>query len=260
MSVSADYWFVYRRNEIAAPDYSKEEDILAYSRNPITESDLANVAAVSEMCADPASGVTCPGTLPGYSVGTVASVMGQYKNRGRTLIDGFDVDARGRIGLGDYGVLNIGVAATIARRRMTYLDDEYRWYYGNEIGYYGDPRVRATFNADWSYRQFTTSVFINYVGTTKWAYDERDASDNNPQTCTSGKIAVNPAQCGGVPSWWTANLSAVWRPGAHWTVGLTVKNLFDRLPFYDPNGFLGDSSDYASILGRSYSLQLGYRF
>ncbi|MBO7942746.1 hypothetical protein JTP77_043605, partial [Streptomyces sp. S9] len=69
-------------------------------RSPITDSDRAAVAALAAMCADPASGVVCPGTLPGYTVGNVASVVGQYKNRGRTLIDGFDIDARSRFSLG----------------------------------------------------------------------------------------------------------------------------------------------------------------
>ncbi|PZU21409.1 MAG: TonB-dependent receptor, partial [Stenotrophomonas sp.] len=67
LSVSADYWFVYRRDEIVAPDYSKEEDIDSMTRFPITESDRSNLAALAAMCNDPASGVTCPGTLPGYS-------------------------------------------------------------------------------------------------------------------------------------------------------------------------------------------------
>ncbi|MEG2981940.1 MAG: TonB-dependent receptor, partial [Stenotrophomonas sp.] len=107
LSVSADYWFVYRRDEIVAPDYSKEEDIDSMTRFPITESDRSNLAALAAMCNDPASGVTCPGTLPGYSIGNVASVIGQYSNRGRTLIDGFDVDLRSRFDLGEWGRLNI---------------------------------------------------------------------------------------------------------------------------------------------------------
>ncbi len=37
LSVSADWWFVYRRNEIAAPDYSKPEEIIAQTRFPITD-------------------------------------------------------------------------------------------------------------------------------------------------------------------------------------------------------------------------------
>jgi len=260
LSVSADYWFIYRSNEIVAPDFTRDEDIIASTRSPITEGDRANLAALAAMCADPASGVACPGTLPGYSVGNVASVVGQYKNRGKTLIDGFDIDARSRFSLGEWGNLNVGVAATIANRNRSYLDDEGGWYYGDLVGYYNNPRLRATLNADWSYKQVTTSVFVNYVGGTKWALQQIDEEDNNPQTCTAGYLPVEQSKCDGAPSWWTANLSVAWRPDAHWNVGFTIKNLFDRLPFYDPNSFLGDSSDYATIFGRGYSLTVGYKF
>lgn len=260
LSVSADYWFIYRTNEIVAPDYTRDEDIISSTRSPITEADRANQAALAAMCADPASGVSCPGTLPGYSTGNVASVVGQYKNRGKTLIDGFDIDARSRFSLGEWGNLNIGVAATIANRNRSYLDDESGWYYGDLVGYYNNPRLRATLNADWSYKQVTTSMFINYVGGTKWALQQIDEEDNNPQTCTAGYLPVEQSKCDGAPSWWTANLSVAWRPDDHWNVGFTIKNLFDRLPFYDPNSFLGDSSDYATIFGRGYSLTVGYKF
>ncbi len=259
LSVSADWWFIYRRNEIVAPDYSNPEEIIEMTRFPITETDQANLAALAAMCADPASGVTCPGTLPSYSTGNVASVIGQYKNRGRTLVDGFDIDARSRFDLGDYGNLNIGVAATIARRNMYNFEDGSGWYYGNFVGYYGNPRLRATLNADWSYGEVTTSLFVNYVGKTKWAWDKYDELDNNAETCTGGYVAVSPSDCDGVPAWWTANLGLNWQPDDHWHVGFTLKNLFNRMPFYDPNDWM-TYSGYASNLGRSYSFSVGYKF
>ncbi len=259
LSVSADYWFIYRRNEIVAPDYSKPEDIIALNRFNVTDADRANVAAVVAMCADPASNVTCPGTLPGYSVGNVAAVVGQYKNRGRTLVDGFDIDARSRFGLGEWGNLNIGLAATIARRVKGWYGEDTGWEYGNYVGYYNNPRLRATLNADWAYRQVTTSFFVNYVGGTKWAWDRVDEADNNAETCTGSYVAVSPAQCDGAPSWWTANLSLAWKPNDKLNVGFTVKNLFDRLPFYDPNDWMSFSG-YTNNFGRSYSLTVGYKF
>ena len=259
LSLSADWWFVYRRNEIAAPDYSNDEEIIDKTRFPITDADRANLAALADMCADPASGVSCPGTLPGYSVGNVSSVIGQYKNKGRTLVDGFDVDARSRFDLGDWGRLNVGVAATIARRNMYNFDDEFGWYYGNTVGYYNNPRLRATFNADWNYGNWNTSFYVNYVGKTKWAWDRIDAQDNNEQTCTGGYVAVAPGQCDGAPSWWTANLGVTWKATDKFTVGMTVKNLFDRKPFYDPNDWMSFSG-YTNNFGRIYSLMLNYRF
>ncbi len=259
LSVSADYWFIYRRNEIVAPDYSNPEEIQSSTRFPITETDRANLAALAAMCADPASGVSCPATLPTYSVGNVASVVGQYKNRGRTLVDGFDVDARSRFSLGEWGSLNVGLAATIARRNTYNADDGNGWYYGNFVGYYGNPRLRATLNTDWNYKNWNTSFYVNYVGKTKWAWDQIDALDNNAETCTGGYLALSPSKCDGAPSWWTANLGVSWKPTDKMTVGVTVKNLFDRLPFYDPNDWMSFSG-YTNNFGRSYSLMLSYKF
>ncbi|UNK47924.1 TonB-dependent receptor [Lysobacter sp. S4-A87] len=260
LSVSADYWYISRRDEIVAPDFSRPEDIMSLGRFPITDSDRANEAALAAMCADPASGVACPGTLPTYTVGNVSSVIGQYKNRGRTLVDGFDVDARSRFDLGEWGGLNIGVAATIANRNMYNSDDGSGWYYGNLVGYYGNPRLRATFNTDWSLRNWTTSLYVNYVGKTRWALEQIDAQDNNTETCTGGYLDVSPSQCDGAPSWWTTNLGVSWRPTEKLTVGVTVKNVFNRLPFYDPNDFMAFSSAYANNFGRIYSLTAGYKF
>ena len=259
LSVSADYWFIYRRNEIVAPDYSKPEDILAMTRFGITDADRANLAALAAMCADPASGVTCPGTLPGYSIGNISSVIGQYRNRGRTLVDGFDIDARSRFDLGEWGRLNVGVAATIARRNMYHAGDDSGWLYGNTVGYYNNPRLRATFNVDWNYGDWNTSFYVNYVGKTKWAYDRIDAQDNNEETCTGSFVAVQPSKCDGAPAWWTANLGVTWKPTDKLTVGATVKNLFDRHPFYDPNDWM-TFPGYTNNFGRVFSLSVGYKF
>ncbi|MBS0566314.1 MAG: TonB-dependent receptor [Proteobacteria bacterium] len=260
LSVSADYWFIYRRNEIAAPDYTKPADIISSTRFDITDTDRANMAAVAAMCADPASGVVCPGTLPTYTVGNVASVVGRYKNRGRTLVDGFDIDARARFPLDRWGKLTLGVAATIARRTDTILYDPSQGLdYGNVVGWYNNPRLRATLNADWNYGNWTTSLFVNYTGKTKWGYDQTDV-DNAQANCTAGYLALPSNLCGGVPAWWTANLGVTWKPVERLQAGLTIKNLFNRLPFYDPNSFLGDASDYTNNYGRIYSVSLTYKF
>lgn len=260
LSISADYWFVFRRNEIVAPDFTRASDIVSSTRFPITDTDRANLAQLAAMCADPASGVSCPGVLPTYTVGNVASVIGQYKNRGRTLVDGFDIDARSRFLLDRWGDLSLGVAATIARRFDTVLLDPTQGpAYGNTVGYYGTPRLRATLNADWTYRSVTTSLFVNYTGRTRWAYDVTDVG-SAPGTCSAYNGSVDPKDCDGVPAWWTANLGLTWRPIEHMSAGFTIKNLFNRRPFFDPNSFLGDASDYTNNYGRVYSVSLSYKF
>ncbi|QNM95710.1 TonB-dependent receptor domain-containing protein [Chitinimonas koreensis] len=258
LSLSADYWFLYRRNEIAQPDYGDERDIVGLTRYGITDNDRANLAALQNMCADPASGVTCPGTLPTYSVGNVASVIGQYKNYGATLVDGFDIDAKSRFSLNEWGRLNLGLTATIARRNMYYFDEESGWYYGNTVGYWNNPKLRASLNADWSSGAWTTSLHINYVGRTKWAYDQTD-TDNVPANCTGGWLQLPDELCRGVPSWWTANLGVSWTPVKDLRVGVTVKNLFNRLPYYDPANWIG-IADHTNPYGRSYSVSMNYKY
>ena len=63
------------------------------------------LAAVVTMCANPANAAACTGTLPKYSVGNLGGLINSYSNRGRTLLDGFDIDARARWSLGEYGKL-----------------------------------------------------------------------------------------------------------------------------------------------------------
>ncbi|MCA7026258.1 hypothetical protein K9F17_20650, partial [Stenotrophomonas acidaminiphila] len=62
--------------------------------------------------------------------------------------------------------LNVGVAATIANRNMYNSDDADGWYYGNFVGYYNNPRLRTTFNTNWTYGNWDTGFYINYVGGT----------------------------------------------------------------------------------------------
>jgi hypothetical protein len=103
----------------------------------------------------------CSGGVPGYSVGNPGGLINSYSNRGRTLMDGVDIDARTRFALGEWGKLSTGIAATI-RKRDTHDSEDGSDIKGNTVGYYDSPRYRATVNADWSYRNFVSSVFINY--------------------------------------------------------------------------------------------------
>ena len=78
-----------------------------------------------------------------------------------------------------------------------------------------------------------TTVLSKKFGGEAKAYDQIDAQDNNAQSCTASYEAVAPGQCDGAPSWWTANLGVSWHASEKLTVGVTAKNLFNRLPFYD---------------------------
>jgi len=269
VSISVDYWFVYRRNEIVRQDFNELFTQLvdkygpalagtaAAIRNPISDADRGNMAAVAAMCNNPANAAACAGGVPKYSVGNLGGLINSYSNRGRTLLDGIDVDARTRFSLGEYGKLNTGVSATI-RRRETYNSEDGTGFTGNVVGFYDSPRVRATFNADWAYRNFVTSMFVNYTGKTKWAYGPWD-KDNTPENCTAASVALPENLCGGAPSYYTVNLGLNWKPMKNLELGLNVKNLLNKQPTYDPNGWEGYNHSQ-NLFGRMYSFSANYKF
>jgi outer membrane receptor protein involved in Fe transport len=269
VSVSLDYWFVYRKNEIVRQDFNQlfTQLVEQYGptlagtdraiRNALTDADRANMAAVATMCANPANAAACAGGLPRYSVGNLGGLINSYKNRGRTLVDGFDIDARVRIPLGEWGKLNTGLATTI-RKRETYNYEDGGDLSGDYVGYYDSPRVRATFNADWAWRDFVTSVFVNYTAGTKWAYGPYD-KDNTPENCTAASLPLPAHQCDGTPSYTTVNLGFTWKPLQNLDVGLNIKNVLDKRPYYDPNGWEGYNHGQ-NLFGRQFALSVGYKF
>jgi outer membrane receptor protein involved in Fe transport len=269
VSISLDYWFVYRRNEIVRQDFNEEFAQLvdkygptlagttAAIRNPITDADRGNMAAVAAMCNNPANAAACAGGVPKYSVGNLGGLINSYSNRGRTLIDGVDIDARTRFSLGGWGKLNTGVAATI-RRRETYNSEDGTGFSGNYVGYYDSPRVRATFNADWAYQNFITSLFVNYTGKTKWAYGPWD-TDNTPENCTAASVALPADLCGGAPSYYTVNLGFNWKPIKNLDLGLNIKNVTNKMPYYDPNGWEGYNHSQ-NLFGRTFAFSASYKF
>ena len=269
VSVSLDYWYINRRNEIVRQDFNQmfTELVDQYGpglagtdkaiRNDLTDADRANMAAVATMCANPANAAACAGPLPTYSVGNLGGLINSYLNRGRTLVDGFDIDARTRVGLGDYGRLNLGAALTI-RHRETYDYEDGSGFSGNYVGFYGSPRLRGTFNADWIYRNFTTSLFVNYTGKTKWAYGDYD-TDNTPEKCQAAGVSLPENLCDEAPSFTTVNLGFNWKPMKNLNLGLNIKNVLDKRPYYDPNGWEGYNHSQ-NLFGRQYAFSASYKF
>ncbi|MBB4844455.1 outer membrane receptor protein involved in Fe transport [Paucibacter oligotrophus] len=270
VSLSLDYWFIYRRDEIIRQDPSELLRKLAeiygptlsgaaqVTRFPVSDSDRGNLAALAAMCANPANAGICPAVLPGYSVGNIAGLRTSYLNRGRTLVDGFDIDARSKHSLGEWGKLGLGATLSI-RKREIYNYEDGEGFTHNYVGYHGSPKLRATLNADWSYGNLVSNLFVNYTGKTKWANDKADEENNNPETCTAADVALPANLCGGVPAYYTVNLGFNWKPMKHLDLGLNIKNLLNRKPYYDPNGWEGyDHSQ--NLFGRSYSLSASYKF
>jgi len=270
VSISLDYWFLYRRDEIIRQDFNQLFTELVEKHGPalegtdkairsaLTDADRANMAAVVTMCNNLANLPACfAAGMPTYSVGNLGGLINSYSNRGRTLLDGFDIDARARFSLGEWGKLGTGAAATI-RRREIYNYDDGGGFSGNYVGFYGSPRLRGTLNADWSYRNFVTSVFVNYTGKTKWAYGDYD-TDNTPEKCQAAGVAMPENLCAGAPSFYTVNLGFNWKPVKNLDLGLNIKNVTNKRPYYDPNGWEGyDHSQ--NLFGRQFAFSVNYKF
>lgn len=269
VSISLDYWFVYRRNEIIRQDFNELFTKLVERYGPslagtdhairsdLTDADRGNMAAVASMCANPANVAACSGGIPKYSVGNLGGLINSYVNRGRTLIDGVDIDARTRFSLGGMGKLGTGIAATFRKREKYNLEDG-EGFSANYVGNYDSPRVRATFNADWSYGDFVTSMFVNYTGKTNWAYGPWD-KENAPGTCMAAGVDMPPQLCDGASSYTTVNLGLNWKPIKGLDVGLNVKNVLNKKPYYDPNGWEG-YNHATNLFGRQFALSASYKF
>ncbi|HEY0584792.1 MAG TPA: TonB-dependent receptor, partial [Pseudoduganella sp.] len=140
----------------------------------------------------------------------------------------------------------------------TYNYEDGGGFSGNYVGYYDSPRLRATFNADWTYQNLVTSLFVNYTGKAKWAYGEYD-TDNYPEHCTAGGVALPDNLCGGQPSYYTVNLGFNWKPVKNLDLGLNIKNVTNKKPYYDPNGWEGYNHQQ-NLFGRVFSLSANYKF
>jgi outer membrane receptor protein involved in Fe transport len=103
-----------------------------------------------------------------------------------------------------------------------------------------------------------TSLFVNYTGRTKWAYGPYD-TDNTPESCTAASVSLPQTSCDGAPSYTTVNLGFTWKPMKHLDLGLNIKNVLDKRPYYDPNGWEGYNHSQ-NLFGRQLALSAAYKF
>ncbi|MFZ6655745.1 TonB-dependent receptor plug domain-containing protein [Undibacterium sp. TJN19] len=266
--ISADYYFINRKNEINAENYNQllERAITKYGpdvgdvpgvllRTPISPQDKANQGQAATVCA--ANPGLCS-KLPVYTVGLMGGMIGSYINQSQTLVDGFDVNANARFALADYGRLTLGLQTTIARRFIVKgADGEWQ---ENSIGSYNTPRITGRFSSSWNYGNWDVSLAANYTGPQRlqgvggW-YDpsfDPDSCETRLDTpkslCSKGIASITT---------WTSNVS--WKPRKDIKIDLNIQNLFNKQPEYDPRGTYG-VNNYDNFLGRLVKLSFNYQF
>ncbi|MGX9220774.1 TonB-dependent receptor plug domain-containing protein [Massilia varians] len=218
-SVGLDYYFIERRNEIGSRsvvDILRGEDSLPAGQLVRIDSSAADnqfLALVRKYA---------PNTDLKYSVGQLGMIYNPYVNSGRTRVQGFDFDTKGR-----FNVLGQNVRLT--------LDGSYVWkfqtfsvtdnaYGPNQKGTYDEgPRLVAVAKAYVKRGSFDHAVTANFTS----SYSSN--SIDQPTYCATQKVAAQYMDvCGRIGSNTTWNYSLAYTGIPHLNLTAYVNNVFDR--------------------------------
>jgi iron complex outermembrane receptor protein len=172
-------------------------------------------------------------------------------NLAETKVRGVDLDARGRIGIGQYGALTI----TGSYNRMhSYKTAEVPEGDLTEYaGFYDLPKNRAKAGLVWDLGNWQSSVNLNFTG----QYSQR----SSPDTVCSFE-AKNPAYCT-IGSWLTADAYIGYRGFKNWDLSLSVQNVANKEAPFDAGRLaylLGYNSSYHNQMGRNIQISAKYTF
>ncbi|UXH79023.1 TonB-dependent receptor [Roseateles amylovorans] len=188
LSLAVDYFKIERKNEISSrdPAYVLEREGTAgyesmISRGALTDQEQAWVTRAKAL--DPVAAANL-----NWQAGQITSLLLQYENFGKTETSGVDIDVKGRVSSGEFGTLNLGVAATYALTYKPWDIDAGEWR-PNQVSKYTNPRLKAVFSAYWTKGPWTTGLRFNYTSKTSLNYDETDESAWGEAAC---RTRLNP--------------------------------------------------------------------
>jgi iron complex outermembrane recepter protein len=255
-SVSLDYYQVKRRDEIV-------------------QADQASILGGAPSTGTPSSRI--PGAQPNSFVfydanGDLSGVLGPYANAAQTKTSGFDIDLRHKMKLGEYGALSGVVNWTHVQSFKRTLKDGTEFEYSGTQGPFvlssaaGTPKDKVVMTLAWEKGPYTVSGQLNYVGPLKGIdhkgeslVDNEDGtistttfegsyfgSLNNPvcgvyyPTAETGGGSGGPAPGGcRISSFTTFDLFAKYTGVKNWEFTASVRNLFNRLPPFNPYTYGG---------------------
>lgn len=192
-----------------------------------------------------------PGTVPG-ELGQVYQVRRSYMNLAQSSTSGIDLELSQRVRMGEWGDLRLKFGGTHLLSRKEQVEAGQPTY--ETVGYYEVPRNRYKVSASWTIGAWSTTLSYNVQS----AFQSFDAGDSCDQTL----IDANRADLCRIKSWKTADLSVGYKGFKGMRINLSVRNLADSRPPFDPNEAdeTGVSSAVANALGRYFSLSLSYEF
>jgi len=236
-SVTADLWLIKRTDEI-----NQETTTAAIAAGRVVRDPLAALPSVP---GDP---------------GPITAVLAGFVNSSSTTVRGLDVDARHRIDLGGGNgrvTLNATWTHLFSFKRVDPDGTVYEWAgtMGNHdvTNAIGTPKDRITLGATWDAGQLRLAAVANLRGSMEDKYEKsEDCVDHAPLT-TDCKIK----------SFYTVDVSALWRLNKNTEVFGVVRNLLDKKPPLDFTTYGAvnyNPLDYSGAVGRFFSVGLRHRF
>ena len=235
VSITADYFYVRRDNEIASEPYSEQNAI----RTP----------------APPGS------ALPG----PIIEYLTPYVNASYSIAAGIDFGWKTLFDLGTQGRITTTLDAThLTQQQQTFGDVTYH-YVGTVgptalSGSTGTPANRGTFTVDWSRGPISLGTTYNY----RSAMQGIDASNDTPgQPPTCLQLSATNPHCY-VAGFGYANMYGQYQANEHLQTIVNVINVTNRLPPLNTVTYGGQnysaSYDQAGAIGRFFEASFVYRF
>jgi iron complex outermembrane recepter protein len=256
-SASVDYYQVKRRDEI-------------------TQADQASIIGSAPESSTPNSRIA--GAQPNSFVfydndGNLSGVLGPYANAAQTKTTGLDINLRHKMKLGDIGTISAEANWTHVMSYKRTLKDGSAFEYAGTQGPYslssaaGTPKDKVVMTLAWEKGPYTVSGQMNYVGAMKGIdHDGESLVDNGDGTIgtTTGEGSyfgtLNNGVCGvyyptaatggtgnggpapgacRISSFTTFDLFAKYTGIKNWEFTASVRNLFNRLPPFNPYTYGG---------------------
>ncbi len=218
MSITLDWWFAHRRNEISTLD---NDYILAredsspglVTRGAITPQDIEFARRASELA----------GTPLAFTVGPIQGIRNQYANLSETKVSGIDVSVKNNWNLAEYGKLSVGMEGSY-RLNYQWYDLEKKSLDGGQEGYRYYPRFTGNIHANWSKGPWSANAYGRYTGARKLASSSYD-STNYQTSCNKLGISANDCTLGDD---FTLDLSGSYTGFKNTELGFNLGNVFNR--------------------------------
>jgi len=245
-SVSVDYWSIKRKEQI---DRFSATYLLA------RESQFPGA-----IVRDPNQATWLPGVA---NSGPIFAVLRQFFNLAQTRVNGVDVDATWVLRLENAGRINTTFGGTyLASYKYAVAKTDPLVEQAGTFGGPSDalPRFRGNISSTWATGPWAFNARVNYVR--GWFNGDGGEGSVSDRCFFSANQLIDPS-CR-VKPWTTMDAGVVYTGIRNLSVGLQMRNIFDkRAPFdanYEVTSSQGFNAQFHNALGRYYTVNLTYKF